>query len=246
MMGFQARRPLVRRADLAAGRGRHRRRRAGGANAAAARRLAAGRRQPGRHGGGDGAARLRRHRPARFAALPRCSSTASRGRRPAMPSRCCPCSTCWRHRCAAQREDLFGAAGHPALRQGNDRSAGRRDGARLSAPEVWRRASRRREGDVAADAGLTAFRVGVLALLGWLVLAAGAAAVVGDARWQLLPGRRRRAGGRSGAAKPPSPGRRIADARPHAAGRRAAVLACRRSTTSSAPTRSARTCSTRR
>ena len=35
-----------------------------------------------------------------------------------------------------------------------------------------------REGDVAADAGLTAFRVGVLALLGWLVLAAGAAAVV--------------------------------------------------------------------
>ena len=35
-----------------------------------------------------------------------------------------------------------------------------------------------RESDVAADAGLTAFRVGVLALLGWLVLAAGAAVVV--------------------------------------------------------------------
>ena len=35
-----------------------------------------------------------------------------------------------------------------------------------------------REGDVAADAGLTAFRVGVLTLLGWLLLAAGAAAVV--------------------------------------------------------------------
>ncbi len=35
-----------------------------------------------------------------------------------------------------------------------------------------------RESDVMADAGLTAFRVGVLAMLGWLVLAAGAAAVV--------------------------------------------------------------------
>ena len=35
-----------------------------------------------------------------------------------------------------------------------------------------------REGDVLADAGLTGFRVGVLALLGWLALAAGAAAVV--------------------------------------------------------------------
>ena len=35
-----------------------------------------------------------------------------------------------------------------------------------------------REGDVAADAGLTAFRVGVLALLGWLALAAGASALV--------------------------------------------------------------------
>ena len=34
------------------------------------------------------------------------------------------------------------------------------------------------EGDVATDVGMTAFRVGVLALLGWLVLAAGAAAVV--------------------------------------------------------------------
>ncbi len=35
-----------------------------------------------------------------------------------------------------------------------------------------------REGDVLADAGLTAFRLGVLALLGWLALAAGAAALV--------------------------------------------------------------------
>jgi peptide/nickel transport system permease protein len=35
-----------------------------------------------------------------------------------------------------------------------------------------------REGDVAADAGLTAFRVGVLALLGWLALAASASALV--------------------------------------------------------------------
>ncbi len=36
-----------------------------------------------------------------------------------------------------------------------------------------------REGDVVADAGLTAFRVGVLALLGWLALAAVASALVG-------------------------------------------------------------------
>ncbi len=36
-----------------------------------------------------------------------------------------------------------------------------------------------REGDVAADAGMTAFRVGVLALLGWLALAAAASALVG-------------------------------------------------------------------
>ncbi len=35
-----------------------------------------------------------------------------------------------------------------------------------------------REGDVVADAGLTAFRVGVLALLAWAALAAGAAALV--------------------------------------------------------------------
>ena len=35
-----------------------------------------------------------------------------------------------------------------------------------------------REGEVAADAGLTAFRVGLLTVLGWLALAAGAAAVV--------------------------------------------------------------------
>jgi peptide/nickel transport system permease protein len=35
-----------------------------------------------------------------------------------------------------------------------------------------------REGEVAADAGLTAFRVGVLALLAWAALAAGAAALV--------------------------------------------------------------------
>ena len=35
-----------------------------------------------------------------------------------------------------------------------------------------------REGDVLADAGLTAFRLGVLALLGWLALAAGASALV--------------------------------------------------------------------
>jgi peptide/nickel transport system permease protein len=35
-----------------------------------------------------------------------------------------------------------------------------------------------REGEVAADAGLTAFRVGMLTVLGWLALAAGAAAVV--------------------------------------------------------------------
>ncbi len=40
-----------------------------------------------------------------------------------------------------------------------------------------------REGEVAADAGLTAFRIGMLTLLGWLALAAAAAAVVarGDA-----------------------------------------------------------------
>ena len=40
-----------------------------------------------------------------------------------------------------------------------------------------------REGDVAADAGVTAFRVGMLTVLGWLALVAGAAAVVarGDA-----------------------------------------------------------------
>ncbi len=36
-----------------------------------------------------------------------------------------------------------------------------------------------REGEVAADAGMTAFRVGVLALLGWLALAAAASALVG-------------------------------------------------------------------
>lgn len=36
-----------------------------------------------------------------------------------------------------------------------------------------------REGEVVADAGLTAFRVGVLALLGWLALAAAASALVG-------------------------------------------------------------------
>ena len=35
-----------------------------------------------------------------------------------------------------------------------------------------------REGDVAADAGVTAFRVGMLTVLGWLALVAGAAAVV--------------------------------------------------------------------
>ena len=35
-----------------------------------------------------------------------------------------------------------------------------------------------REGDVVADAGLTAFRVGMLTVLGWLALVAGAAAVV--------------------------------------------------------------------
>jgi len=35
-----------------------------------------------------------------------------------------------------------------------------------------------REGEVAADAGLTAFRAGLLTVLGWLALAAGAAAVV--------------------------------------------------------------------
>ena len=35
-----------------------------------------------------------------------------------------------------------------------------------------------REGDVAADAGLTAFRIGVLTLLGWLTLAATASALV--------------------------------------------------------------------
>ena len=35
-----------------------------------------------------------------------------------------------------------------------------------------------REGEVAADAGLTAFRVGLLTVLAWLALAAGAAALV--------------------------------------------------------------------
>ena len=69
-----------------------------------------------------------------------------------------------------------------------------------------------REGDVAADAGLTAFRAGVLALLGWLALAASPRSALvarhepGRPGALLAPGLTPRDGRKSGAAKRRSPG----------------------------------------
>ena len=100
-------------------------RRADREKSAAACRLAPGRGQPRWHGLGDCSARLHSDRPARFAALPRRSSMASRGRKRSTGWRCLSALDALAGAAAhAQRKNLFGTLRHPPLCQGDHRPAG--------------------------------------------------------------------------------------------------------------------------